>query len=260
MILETSNPEFNTILKSKIPQYEKMSVVLIDDRENIVKARLAWSADGEIMVMGRGRRRYGSHFNKSWWKAVKFPEKRNTKKIDKWTRSWTNVLNRLENSGLWEDYAKDVRLALAIGEDKIVRANKQYWEHRPNIPYGENDKLNAEAIKNIDERLIKYRDDGTIYPDTNIIWYMDNYAKVKKMRFGRKWLNDRELADIANAMKNKEKICTGTNGRITGGYDVHFEYNPETNKAWYSEEYRGCGNGHYYLALDATHALFYEDD
>jgi hypothetical protein len=30
--------------------------------------------------------------------------------------------------------------------------------------------------------------------------------------------------------------------------------------AWYSEEYRGCLNGHYYLMFDATHAIFYEDD
>ena len=30
--------------------------------------------------------------------------------------------------------------------------------------------------------------------------------------------------------------------------------------AWLSNEYRNCGNGHYGLLLDATHAVFYEDD
>ena len=29
---------------------------------------------------------------------------------------------------------------------------------------------------------------------------------------------------------------------------------------WYSKEFKGCGNGHYYLALDATHTIFVEDD
>ena len=32
------------------------------------------------------------------------------------------------------------------------------------------------------------------------------------------------------------------------------------NYAWYSEEYKGCLNGHYYIALDEKHVWFYEDD
>ena len=31
-------------------------------------------------------------------------------------------------------------------------------------------------------------------------------------------------------------------------------------RGFYSEEFKGCGNGHYYLLFDATHAIFYEDD
>lgn len=31
-------------------------------------------------------------------------------------------------------------------------------------------------------------------------------------------------------------------------------------RGFYSEEFRNCGNGHYYLLFDATHAIFYEDD
>lgn len=31
-------------------------------------------------------------------------------------------------------------------------------------------------------------------------------------------------------------------------------------RAWYSEEFKDCGNGHYYLAINATHAIFCEDD
>lgn len=62
--------------------------------------------------------------------------------------------------------------------------------------------------------------------------------------------------NIAEALKNKTSYqCRGSNG-----YDVSFEYDAEKNKAWYSEEYVGCGNGHYYLALDSTHAIYYEKD
>lgn len=48
------------------------------------------------------------------------------------------------------------------------------------------------------------------------------------------------------------------------GYDnsveVRFSDSDGEAKGWYSEEYKGCGNGHYYLLFDADHAIFYEDD
>jgi hypothetical protein len=75
------------------------------------------------------------------------------------------------------------------------------------------------------------------------------------MNFGR-FTNNEQLKIIKEALKNKKE--TSASGRTN--YDVSFSYNPTVQKAWYSEEFRGCGNGHYYLALDATHALFYEDD
>ena len=50
--------------------------------------------------------------------------------------------------------------------------------------------------------------------------------------------------------------------RWTNGYDNSYEINfgEKYIRAWYSEEYRGCGNGHYYFLLDGCHAIFGEDD
>ena len=52
--------------------------------------------------------------------------------------------------------------------------------------------------------------------------------------------------------------------RWTSGYDVTYtigkQEEGEDRGAWLSLEYRNCGNGHYGLLLDATHAVFYEDD
>jgi hypothetical protein len=260
MILETSNPDFMVTLKNSVPKYSHLKVKLVDKDGQKFNRTLAWSAGGEnIMVLGYRRKHYGSYINWDYFKSVIIPEKR-AKVQDKWVRSWTNVLTRLEQSGLWEEVAEDVRTALAVGHDKLEQAYTQYWVNYPDVDYQEHDRLNAEAIKKIDERLVGYREDGTPYADTNIIWYMHVVARVKKMHFGKKWLNSKELEDIANALKNKQPIRVGTDGRITGGYDVSYNYQPEDNKAWYSEEYRRCGNGHYYLGLDATHALFYEDD
>ena len=260
MILETSNPEFMNILNAQVPEYGKVKVKLVDNDGITTNHRLARSSGGYVMVMHQRRARYGFYVTWSSFKCIIFPEKKETSDADKWARSWENVLNRLEKSGLWEDVATDVRIALDVGYDKMKKAYAQYWVRLDYQNLTEADKTNAEKIKELDERLVEYREDGTPFANTSIIWYMSKIAKVKKMHFGRKWLNDKELEDIKNALENKLPIRVGTDGRITGGYDVSYNYQPEDNKAWYSEEYRGCGNGHYYLALDATHALFYEDD
>ena len=261
MILETCSPDFMIELKNSVPKYGHLKVKLVDNDGQKFNRTLAWIAGGEsIMVLGYRRKHYGSYINWNYFKSVIIPNKTEKTENEKWVRSWTNVLNRLEKSGLWEEVASDVRIALDVGYDKMKQAYTQYWERHDYKNLTEEDKTNAEKIKKIDERLVGYREDGTVYADTSIIWYMSKTAKVKKMHFGRKWLNDKELADIANALENKQPITVGTDGRITNGYDVSYNYQPEDNKAWYSEEYRGCGNGHYYLALDATHALFYEDD
>jgi hypothetical protein len=259
MILETTNPDFMNILSAQVPKYGKVKVKLVDNDGITTSHRLGWSSGGYVMVMHERRKRYGFYVTWSSFKCIIFPEKKATEN-DKWVRSWTNVLNRLEKSGLWEEVASDVRTALDVGLDKIKQAYNIDNEYDNSIDYTENNNRQAIKIQAIDARLVGSREDGTLYTDTSIVWYMNKEAKVKKMHFGKKWLNDKELEDIANALENKLPIQVGTDGRITGGYDVSYNYQPEDNKAWYREEYRGMGNGHYYLALDATHALFYEDD
>jgi hypothetical protein len=44
--------------------------------------------------------------------------------------------------------------------------------------------------------------------------------------------------------------------RTSYDYSVHIT----NGRAWFSEEYKDCGNGHYYLLLNANCAIFYEDD
>jgi hypothetical protein len=261
MILETTNSDFMAILKNSVPKYSHLKVKLVDKDGQTFNRTLAWAAGGEnIMMLGYRRKRYGSYINWDYFRFVIIPDKKEKTENDKWVRSWINVLNRLEKSGLWEEVASDVKTALDVGYDKIKQAYNIDNEYDNTLDYTENNKQQAIKIQAIDTRLVGSREDGTLYTDTSIVWYMNKEAKVKKMHFGKKWLNDKELADIANALENKLPIRVSTDGRWTGGYDVSYNYQPEDNKAWYREEYRGMGNGHYYLALDATHALFYEDD
>ncbi len=107
----------------------------------------------------------------------------------------------------------------------------------------------------IDERFIDYDKENNPYVKSSILYTYSQLPKVKKMYFG-KYRNEMVLNVIKSNME--KKTVTHESGKSS--YDVSFEYNPEKNKAWYSEEYRGCGNGHYYIALNPTHALFVEDD
>jgi hypothetical protein len=74
------------------------------------------------------------------------------------------------------------------------------------------------------------------------------------MYFG--WNNTNYKNQIKESLDKKQSISLYQRVK----YDVSFEYNSEKGLAWYSEEYKNCGNGHYYLALDENTALFYEDD
>ena len=119
----------------------------------------------------------------------------------------------------------------------------------------ENDQTQVLYFQMNEDRLIEYNEENKPYVNTTIIWNYAKFPKVKTMYFG-KYRNEM----ISNTIKTNmaKKIKTSETARAN--YDVSFEYNPENNKAWYSEEYKNCGNGHYYIALNNKQALFVEDD
>ena len=67
------------------------------------------------------------------------------------------------------------------------------------------------------------------------------------------------LKEIKKAFEEKRSF----NYHWRGSYDYSAEGRLEDSgefNAWFSMEYKGCGNGHYYLLLDGMHAIFAEDD
>lgn len=80
------------------------------------------------------------------------------------------------------------------------------------------------------------------------------FCQTKSMYFG--WNNKLYKEQIKNRIKSREKFTA----RARTSYDVSFEYEPDKKMAWYSEEYKDCGNGHYYLAINESTAIFVEDD
>jgi len=237
---------------------KEVYLVLADGQKR--KHKLGKTSSGDIMYMAPRKRSQGWKLEKYYTDAenpvvdiisiVKTPA--DTEK--KWAHSIDKAIKLLESSKLWPDNLADLKTARSIGYAKLQAANTAYWAKYVE-DYTANGLEVIKHIKEIDARLIKVDPaDGREFVDTNIVWYMDSPLKIKKMNFG-KYVTEHKIQEIKTALVKKEKIhVSGDNG-----YDVSFEYNGE-DKAWYSEEYRGCGNGHYYLALSDSYAVFYEDD
>lgn len=217
------------------------------------KVRIGKGTSG-LIVMAKGSSRRGYYIDSPNFNNVIEIKALKEKPIsDKWTKSIIKAITLLEKSGLWEEQLSDLKIALSIGYNKIKLAydlsNGNY-----NKDYTENEKIRTQKIKEVDTRLIRISE-GIESFKTSIIWYLAYPLRIKKMNFGIR--NSEYKSNIAYALLHKEKLIIP---RIVVNYDISFEYNPEQNKAWYSEEYRNCGNGHYYLALNNEYALFYEDD
>ena len=207
--------------------------------------RIGKTANDEYLVMRTQIR--GMYLGTFIWQysIVGAKEVKATPRDVVWLRNINKAINMLSKSGLWPEMLEEFKKAREIGYEKLNEAHRLYWSTE--------DKERVEVLEKVHPYLVKETKEGTKIPNTDILWHMIN-IKIKKMYFGRED-NKRVLSEIKNAMsEGKEyKVFADTN------YDVSFNYDGK-DKAWYSEEYKGCGNGHYYLALNETHAWFYEDD
>lgn len=209
---------------------------------------------GAVFVFGKGMKTRG--WRKSpevflrQYRVVK-PWKKDRNR--EWYKRLLRAIDCMESSGLWPDVLQQLKTIVDSGmtwDDRNMLADL-YWAH-----------VDSSSANQEFDRLMKQ------YPhafteDVNGHVRVDSFyasevpgCVLKSMYFG-KFLNKEEKERIAAALGNKQDYSSG---RIHAGYDVTFTYETTKNKAWYSEEYRNCGNGHYYIALDASTALFVEND
>ena len=152
-------------------------------------------------------------------------------------KSMTTAVKYLNASGLWENLRTSMEYLLSLSDSELKKvyelavndynAYNEYCEKN-------NIKLSVDEIHGLSRRLIK----------------SINY---------RSWERDDLREQFANAISNK----TNYSYRWQNGYDNLIECklgDDGVMRAWYSEQYRGRGNGHYYLALDERNAMFCEND
>jgi len=232
---------------------KKWNVTYISGEKN--KLRLFVSNDDILCEYARRSSRRGYSFESTFLNKVFEikPVKKQSKK-EQWEKGINKAIKLLEKSGLWQELLIKMKKVKEIGFEKIQEIRK--IEHTDyDGSYAVTCKRRIEEMKKVTPELIKINEEGNEYVPSDYRWWLTYPLKFKSMYFG-KYYNKQYKDNIKKAIesKTKEHIATTVN------YDVSFEYNPKCNKAWYSEEYRGCGNGHYYLALDHNTAVYYEDD
>lgn len=232
--------EIREIVKNE--HTKQYRVNLISGGSKIV--RLWLHKDGRIAIMGKGRRNYG-HELVSWcdhyedWATLKLVEHKGTDRVNLVRRRAKDAVKYLTESGFWPDIKKEIEYFLEnvdiedFCKDMEKGSYKNFYCQR-----GEGQKYAWCSTYQVFESFYGKN-----------CWKSIPWSKYNRQR---------ESAEVENAIKDKKEY----HRRWTNGYDntIEITFNDDYPRGWLSCEYRNCGNGHYYLMLDATHAIFYEDD
>lgn len=198
-----------------------------------------------IFVYAQKKKRYGWRLDEKQFLSRFTPLMPNDENAQ-WKRRLKRAVNLCRESGLWAELAVVWdNLYKYVTLDEKRKIYDMSWDNR------------EEAITYCKEHypfMIKTDKDGKEYLDTDYIWELSR-CELKSMYFG--YNNAEEKEQIRKAISEHRQY---TIPRVRTTYDVSFSYNPESNRAFYNEEYKDCGNGHYYLALNHSTAVFCEDD
>ena len=207
--------------------------------------RLWQTDDGRIAIMDKGRKKWG-HELRSWdgfedWATLRLVEHNEIDYYKRFVKRATDALKMLNESGLWSDI-------------------KETIEHFFELTETEQRELVNDIITDSYEKFYKQTWGDGKYAWVHCHQVFETFVRKKCWQSipWRRYERERMSAEVAECIKNGKDF----HRRWENGYDNTVEVaNRDGEKlAWLSLEYRGCGNGHYYLMFDATHAIFYEDD
>lgn len=207
--------------------------------------RTFWSDCGRVAFFGKRMRSRGySIYLFSFKDAVSVTriESRGCP-LSLFVKHMKDAVRILKDSGLWKDIREEIEGVLSMGEE----VHQKIYD----------------AINSGDSYTNFYkecREDGKFpFIKTHQIYYSFCKRKCwKSIAYGR-WERGHYNELVRNTIKEHKSYSM----RWKNGYDNTLAVRSDEDgriRGWYSEEYVGCGNGHYYLLFDATHAIYYEDD
>lgn len=197
----------------------------------IPKIRLFVTKEGNVAEFRKGSRRWGYTVNVQNWQKI---EPIHTKeKTDVFFHNVKRIIAYLTASGLWPNILEALKKLEKIDPNEL-----KSWENKQHAWREYEGFANTLDIRTI---------------SSDEFFSLWDPKCIKTAAFG-KWSDTKQK--LTEHMMEK----TAYSDRWRGSYDYSIEYNPDKKAAWYSEEYKNCGNGHYWLMLDNMHVAFREDD
>ena len=162
--------------------------------------------------------------------------------LGKTRRFLAKVCGILENSGLHVDVLHDFRIIQELNDDDLRR-----------FLYTEIDFHNDEWFKWVDSLGLIHMQSGVDRLNyTVIIGIMRiNYKKEEEERISQ---------EFAEAIAQKKHYYHEWTKSYENSISCNLDPDGAGIYATYAKEFKGMGNGHYYLAIDAHHAIFDQDD
>jgi hypothetical protein len=207
--------------------------------------RTFWSNCGRIGFFGKRMRRRGYSLASFSFNNVVSVTRQDSNgcPFSLFIKHMRDAARILKESGLWQNIREEIEGVLSMGEEVQMKI--------------------YDAIKSGDSYTNFYKEtfEGGMFSfiKTHQIYYA--FCKRKCWKSIAYHPCEREFYNdfVRNIIKEHQNYSK----RWTNGYDINLEVRSDEDgriRGWYSEEYVGCANGHYYLLFDATHAIFYEDD
>lgn len=209
------------------------------------RVRLWKDVLGRVAMLGKGCKRHG-YLLSSWqyqdWVSLSHEEKKacNIDMFKRIEKRVNTAISYLERSGLWSDILSDFKEYLSKDEetrrkmcnDIKVDSYANFFSNKEYAWCGSKSLFISMAMPKC--------------------WKRPHYHCAAERDFHE--------CRILQAIRLKKDYKYCWENGYDNSIEVHASKEHGIAKAWYSEEYRNCGNGHYYLLLDETHAIFCEDD
>ena len=207
-----------------------------------------WQTDGGVLaIMNKGKRKWGrelslwsDHFDE--WVSLTLIEHKGNDAYKLFMKRANDAHKMLSQSGLWKDIKEEIERFLSLSED----------EQREMV-----DDITTDSYERFYKRIW---DGDKKYGWVSTYQVFESFASKRcwKSIAWRRWEREHFNERVSEAIREGKEFTW----RWENGYDntINIDVKEGLKRGFYSEEYRGCGNGHYYLLFDATHAIFYEDD
>lgn len=229
--------------------------------------RLFISTDQDVCFFAKGKRTRGYRLNLDKVERIEAKMKKEQSKFRTFHRNCEKAASMLQASGFWPNFRKRMAVMAAMSEqdyNKLMDIYESYWKvyDQKNLTYAEQESKQQTIRQEFDAYFTERGAESDFYHFKQLC----ENGQVVAVPYSNGGYNKAQQLQYANTII--EQVRNGEVDKYKtfywyGGYDYHIEVRKNEDGslyAWYSAEYKGCGNGHYYILLDAEHALYLEDD